>query len=326
MNHTGSFTERLLYSLITILIVATFLFLLFRLVPGDPSSTIVSPSMTKQSREELLEQYGLKKPLYVQYGLYLKNIFSGNLGRSFLRGKPVIDVIIHTSANTLALMLTSTIIVFLAGPFIGAILAWNKGSWLDSSGFILVLIFYALPVFWTGMLSIMIFSFRLGWLPPGGMHSPAFIPQGILQNYFSLDFLRHLILPLSVTSAYFLAIPTLTMRSNMIDILEADFIEMAKAKGLKERTILFKHAARNALLPILHYAAIEIGFAFGGAIVIETVFSWPGIGRLMWQAVQAHDYPLAQGAFLCLVVIIVTLNLIADLLSSYLDPRVSDNG
>ncbi|MFP4646622.1 MAG: ABC transporter permease [Candidatus Bipolaricaulota bacterium] len=325
MKKTGPLLERLVYSFLTIVVAATLLFLLFRLVPGDPSSTIISPSMTQQARRELLQQQGLDKPLYVQYVLYLRNLFTGNLGQSFLRGKSVLTVILRTSANTLALMLTSTVLVFLAGPILGALLAWNKGTWIDSLGFIVVLTLYALPVFWTGMLAIMFFSFRLGWFPPGGMHSSAFIPQGFFHSFFSLDFLRHLALPLTVTSAYFLAIPTLTMRSNMIAVLGEDFIQMARAKGLSERTVLFKHAIRNSLLPILHYAAIEIGFAFGGAIVIETVFSWPGLGRLMWQAVQAHDYPLAQGAFLSLVVIIVTLNLVADFLSSYLDPRVMNN-
>lgn len=168
----------------------------------------------------------------------------------------------------------------------------------------------------------MIFSFKLGWFPTGGMRSAAYTGSG-LGRFLSLDFLWHLAIPITVTTLYFLSLPTFIMRNTILDVLGADFILMSRAQGLSELRILYRHAARNSLLPIFHYAAISIGFAFGGSVVIETVFSWPGVGRLMWRAVTSQDFPLAQGAFLVLATMIISLNFVADVLSVYIDPRAA---
>jgi len=316
--------KRILLMVVTLFTVATILFLMFRILPGDPSTTIVDPTMSKAARQELLAQYGLNQPLHVQYIKYMTNLAQGNLGISFRYGRPVTELIAGRLLNTLSLMLTSVVLAYVIGVGLGALFARHRDSRLDYYGTGIVLFMYAAPVFWVGMLGIMVFAFTLEWVPSGGMHSVSYIPEGPLDSFLSLDFLHHLVLPLTVTTLYFLTIPVFTTRSNMIDVLEADFIEMARVQGLSEFSIVYRHAARNALLPVLHYAAISIGFAFGGSVIIETVFSWPGIGQMMWEAARAFDYPLAQGSFLVLAMVVVSMNFLADLLSVVVDPRVAE--
>jgi len=326
MGRTAYILARACHTVFMLFIITTLLFLIFRLAPGDPTASIVGPGLTEETRQKLLEQFGLNEPLHIQYHIYMKNLIQGNLGISFIIRKPVFQVVMRRTLNTLALMLPAVFIAFVIGSVFGAFLAQNRRSWIDPIGLTFTLILYAVPIFWSGMMAIMIFSFKLGWLPPGSMYSPAFIPQSFFHTFFNLELLRHLILPVSVISLYLLAVPTLTMRSNMIATLGSDFIEMARAKGLSERAVLYRHAARNCLLPVVHFAAIQIGFAFAGSVVVEKIFSWPGLGLAIWQATSAHDYPLAQGSFLILAAIIIILNFLADLSSVYIDPRVGIRG
>ncbi|MCD2204058.1 ABC transporter permease [Halobacterium sp. KA-6] len=316
--------KRLAMMVLTLFSIATVLFLLFRLMPGNPAAAVANPSMPPGVREQLLEQYGLDEPLTVQYALFMKNLVMGDLGVSFSRQQPVTGLLIGKALNTMVLMLSSLLIAFIIGPALGALFAWKRGSTLDTVGVGTVLTMYAAPVFWTGMLGIMVFSFRLGWLPSGGMHSPGFIAYSIWDQYFSVDFLRHLILPLTVTTLWWLTMPTFIMRNNMLDVMNEDFIEMNRAEGLSEFRIMYRHAARNALLPVLHYGATAVGLAMGTSVIIEKVFSWPGLGRMLWKAVIASDYPLAQGGFLAIATIIVVMNFLIDVLSVYIDPRLSE--
>lgn len=299
---------------------------MFRLGPGDPASALADPSMGEETRQSILDRHGLNEPLHTQFIYYMVNLVQGDLGVSFTHGVPVTNLIVDRALNTLVLMLTAVVLAFLIGPFLGAYFAWNRKSKVDDYGVGLVLLMYAAPVFWVGMLGIMLFSFNLGWLPSGGMYASSETPQTYSDRFLTLDFLRHLILPLAVTTLYYLTLPVLIMRNNMIDVLEEDFMELKYAEGLPERKLMLRHGARNALLPVFHYAAVAIGFAFGGSVIIETVFSWPGLGRLMWEAVRAHDYPLAQGSFLLLATIIIVLNFVVDVLSVYLDPRAAQRG
>lgn len=315
--------KRLGLSLLSLWAVATFLFLIFRLLPGDPTTAVIAPQMSAQARQELAAQYGLNQPLYIQYVKYLENIVTLNLGTSFQYSTSVTGLITARLMNTLVLMVTSVLLAYGLGIVIGAFLAWKRNSKVDVFGTGVVLVMYAAPVFWTGMLALMVFSFRLEWLPSGGIHSVTFVAEGFWDNYLSVDFFQHLVLPVTVTTLYYLSVPALTMRNNILDVLREDFIEMMQAAGLSERSILYRHAARNALLPVLHYAAVSLGFAIGGSVIIEKVFSWPGLGRLMWQATLAQDYPLAQYSFLMLAAIVIGLNFIADVLSAYVDPRVA---
>jgi peptide/nickel transport system permease protein len=279
--------------------------------------------MSQADRQELLRQYGLNEPLYIQYVRFMQNLFVGDLGISFRLNEPVTDVIMDKLVNTLVLMLTAVLLAYVFGILIGAQLAWNRNTLTDYIGTAVVLVTYAAPVFWVGMMAIMLFSFQLEWLPAGGMRSSTSSFDSQLAHFLSIDFLRHFILPLSTTLLYQLTIPTFMMRNNMIDVLNQDFMEMVRVEGLSEFSILYHHAARNSLLPVVHHAAVSLGFAFGGSVVIETVFSWPGIGRLMWQAARAQDYPLAQGCFLVLATSIIVLNFIADAISVYVDPRAA---
>lgn len=318
--------RRVLLTLFSLYVIATLLFLLFRFAPGDPTSVVVSPRFTQDQREALLAQYGLNKPLHVQYALYIKNLFTGDLGISFRHNKPVLPFVLDKALNTIAITLPAVFIAFSVGPFIGATFAWNRGSTLDNVGTAAVLAMYAAPIFWTGMLAIMAFSFWLGWLPSSGMREATYVETSLLGRFLSLDFLRHAILPITIFALWRLSQPVLVMRNNMIEIVDDDFIELKRAEGLSRRKILFKHAMKNAMLPVIHYGALAIGFAFGGSVVLETVFSWPGLGRTMWQAVLTNDYPVAQGAFFFLSLMIITFNLLADVVSVYVDPRVAEEG
>jgi peptide/nickel transport system permease protein len=315
--------KRLALSLFSLWVVATFLFLAFRLLPGDPTTAVIAPEMSASAREELAAQYGLNQPLHVQYVLFMRNLVTGNLGVSFQFSEPVSDLIVAKLVNTLALTATSVVLAYTIGSMLGAFLASKRNTSIDIYGTGLTLVMYAAPVFWTGMLAIMLFSFRLGWVPSGGIHSVTFVADSFWDGYLSVDFLYHLVLPVTVTTLYFLSVPALTMRNNMIDVLDQDFIEMSRAAGLSRFSILYRHAARNALLPVLHYAAVSLGFAFGGSVVIETVFSWPGLGKMMFDATLAQDFPLAQSTFFLLATVIIFMNFLADALSVYVDPRAA---
>lgn len=323
MSQTRYLLKRAGLTVVALYIVATLLFLLFRLAPGDPATAILDPSMTEEMQETLRARYGLDEPLYVQYYHYMVNLTTGEFGVSFFRNEPVGGLLFDAGLNTVVLMIPSVVLAFVIGTSLGVLLAWNKDSGSDTGGIAAVLLLYAAPAFWTGMVAIMIFAFHLGWLPSGGMHPPDFRYETTMEKFLTTEFLRHLILPLTVQTLFFMAIPTLIMRNSLVEVLDSDFIEINRAQGLSDFSIRYKHAARNALLPVLHYAAIAIGFAFGGSVVIETVFSWPGVGRLMWQAVLNHDYPLAQGAFIVLAAMIMIMNFIADLISVYIDPRAA---
>lgn len=321
MSRASFIVKRFLLSIFSIFIVANLLFFMFRLMPGDPASVMVDPALPSEVRELTIEQRGLDEPLHVQYYHYFEHLLQGDLGRSFHYRESVSSLLLTRAVNTIVLMGSAVGLAFLIGPLIGAYMAWNRNEMVDNYGIGAVLLMHAAPVFWTGMLGIMIFSFQLGWLPSGGMHSIGETPEGFVDRFISLDFLRHFILPVTVTALYYLSPPTFIMRNTMVDVLSADFIQLKRAQGLPELRILYAHAARNSLLPVTHYAALALGFAFGGSVIIEQVFSWPGAGRLMWQAVEYQDYPLAMGAFLALTVIIIMLNFVVDMISVLIDPR-----
>lgn len=316
--------KRFVLMVFTFIAVATFVFILLRSAPGDYSTLYHGPQMTAEASEHVAESFGLNRPVHEQYILYITNVLTGNLGRSFVSSEPVFSILLSKALNTVVLTVTAQILAFTLGPIIGAYFAYRRGTTIDNIGSGLVLVTYAAPVFWVGMLGIMFFSFHLNWLPTGGMHSATFEINSFWDLYFNWDFVKHLILPLSVTAAYWITIPTLVMRSNMIELFGADFIKMKHAEGLSKRRVLYRHTARNALLPIAHYSALALAFAFGGSVIIETVFSWPGVGRAMWAAVGNQDTPLAQGAFLMLAALVITANFLVDILSVYIDPRATE--
>ncbi|MCK8815768.1 ABC transporter permease [Natroniella sulfidigena] len=315
--------KRLGQTILSLVVVATIIFFMFRLMPGDPTAAVVDPSISTEAREAMIQRLGLDQPLYQQYFSFLSDAVRGDLGRSFYYRRPVMEVIGDKVINTLMLMLSAMLIAYVIGILVGAYLAWKRGSKKEATLISIALTFRSAPTFWVGMLFIMFFSFRLGWFPHSGMRSSGYEAANTFEVFFSLDFLRHLFLPAVVAGLYFLATPLLMMRNTMLEVLGEDFIEMCHAKGLKEKVILYRHAARNALLPVVTTGALFLGQAIGGQVLIEYVFGWPGLGTEIIQAAQRHDYPLAQASFLLIALMVMIMNFLADLLYSYLDPRIT---
>ncbi|WNF37218.1 ABC transporter permease [Bacillaceae bacterium IKA-2] len=317
--------RRTIQMLFTLVIIATIIFLMFRLMPGDMSASMVDPSISAEARQQIVERYGLDQSLWIQYTTFMKGIVQFDFGNSFYYKQPAIDILLDKLPATLVLMFTAMIFAYGIGIFGGAWMAWNRGSKRETTGVAVALIFRSAPTFWVGIMAIYLFSVVLGWFPSSGMRSAGYIADTNFQVFFSLDFLKHLILPTIVAGVFFLATPLLIMRNTMLEVMGEDFIEFARAKGLPERVILYRHAARNALLPVVTAGALFIGSAIGGQVLIEYVFSWPGLGREMVLAAQRHDYPVAQASFIILAALIMFMNLVADLFYSYLDPRITYN-
>ncbi len=320
MRYVG---QRLLHSLFVLWAVVTVLFLMFRLMPGDPLAAYISHALPEDSQAAIRAQFGLDRPLWQQYFIYLGNLLQGELGLSFHARQPVWDMIWAAFPNTVALTVTGLVLAYMFGVVAGAFLAWRRGSWIEAVSIPVVLGTRAAPEFWVGMVLLSVFSFALGWFPSGGTNSPGAFFDSDVHRMLSLDFLHHLALPAITLALYLQGLPLLLMRSTMLEVMHEDFVTMARMKGLTERRIVLRHAARNALLPVVTAFALSLGALIGGNVVVEIVFSWPGLGRILVNAVAASDYPLAQGAFFLVALALITMNFVADLLYAVLDPRVS---
>ncbi|WP_331234594.1 ABC transporter permease [Natronorarus salvus] len=315
--------RRLFQMVATLWVIATLLFVMFRAMPGDPTTYFLSEGMPPEARERLIAQYGLDEPTHVQYIEFLRSLVTLELGISFHSGRDVIDIIWLYLPNTLVLMFSAIIFAYAIGIPLGVLAAWKRGEGTEKGAVILALIQRSFPEFWVGLVVLGIFGAWLDVIPMSGMTSGDHRPESFLAMITSLDFIWHLLAPAAVFGFYLMGLPLLLMRNNMLEVLAEDFVDVCRAKGLSERKVMFKHAARNALLPIVTAAAIAIGYAVGGAILVETVFSWPGLGREMVRAVLRRDYPVAQGTFMLLATTVVFMNFVADLIYSWLDPRVT---
>lgn len=307
---------------ITLFAMLTVMFFLFRLLPGDPTMTVVSSAMYPKAQEAMRAQFGLDRPLWEQYLIYLRNFATLDFGYSFHSSRAVAEMLAGRIVNTLVLILPSMIVAYGLGALIGALLGWYRGGRAEAAIVFVSTAFQAAPVFWVGMLAILLFSISLGWFPAGHIVTPGAFPEPGWRMYLSADFLHHLALPFLVHTAYQLCFPLLLMRSSMLGTIGEDFVELARAKGLSERRILFHHAARNSLLPVATTIPMILGWAIAGSVVIETVFSWPGLGLLMVEAVQRSDYPVVQASFFLIAVLTVLGTFAADLLYGLLDPRI----
>lgn len=323
MNGFTRVANRFLQMVFVLWTVATLLFFMFRLMPGNPLVAYIDPTFTAEQQEALLQRFGLDKPLYQQYFIYIGNLLRGDLGDSFFFRDSVASIIMDVFPNTIILTLVALVFAYVIGVLSGAFLAWKRGTWFETWTIPLVLATRAAPEFWIGMILLAVFSFGLGWFPSGGAVSAGATFPNELARILSWDFLTHMFLPALTLAVYLHGLPLLLMRSNMLEVLQEDFVTMARMKGLSTWSVLIKHAARNALLPVVTAFALGVGYSIGGNVVIETVFSWPGLGRLLVRAVAANDYPLAQGAFLLIAVVVIVMNFVADLLYNLLDPRVS---
>lgn len=316
---------RLLQSLLVLWVIVTILFLLFRLAPGNPLTAYIDTTFSADQQASLMARFGLDRPLHEQYLIYLGNLLRGDLGDSFRYGGSVVEAILDVLPNTLYLTFTALIVAYIVGIIGGIFMAAQRGTRAEKVGIIFTLMTRAAPEFWIGMILLSIFAFNLRWLPSSGTAPAGIIYKSEIEKLLSPVFWRHMILPTFTLALYLHGLPLLLMRSNMLEVMDQDFITMGRLAGYSERRLMVRHAARNALLPVMTALTLGIGYSIGGNVVIENVFGWPGLGRLLVRSVTTSDYPLAQGAFFIIAVVIVLLNFFADVLYGLLDPRVGSS-
>ena len=316
--------SKLIAAVITILAITCVNFVIFRMAPGDPVRMMFrDPRVSAEQMQKVREKFGLDKPLSGQFVAYVKELSKGNLGISFWQKRPVLEVIADRIPQTLILVVTALVIAVVLGTLFGAMAGWRSGSRFDSIVMSVSLALYSIPTFAMGLLILLVFSFLLSVFPLGGISTPASGFTGIRQL---LDILWHMVLPAISIVFWYVGEYVLLTRSSMIEVLDKEYITTARAKGLKEGVVLRGHALRNALLPVVTMTGVNFAFAIGGVIEAETVFSWPGVGRLVYDAVLKRDYPLLQGIFLVFAVSVVLFNLIVDLVYGYIDPRIKVGG
>jgi ABC-type dipeptide/oligopeptide/nickel transport system permease component len=318
MRSVDFLAKRVTVALLTILVAATVNFALFRLAPGNAAQALAHvPGGGARLEHDLSVQFGLDKPEFDQYLLYLKGLVTGHLGVSFQNRQAVSTNLLRELENTVPMVLVGTILAIVIGTVIGIVAAVRLGTWADHVGVAVAMMLYSLPAQWVGLMLVVIFT---GILPPSGLESYFLIDPSFWRHI--LDLAEHMVLPSLTFAITLLGMFVLVARSSMLQTLGEDYILTARAKGLARWAIVRRHALRNAMLPTVTLTALSLGYVVGGAILVEVVFSWPGIGLATYQAVAARDYPMLQGQFLVLAVAVVVCNLAADLLLFRLDPRV----
>lgn len=312
--------SRIVQTIFTLFAVLTIMWILFRSIPGDPASLYICGRLSPEDIDAMRKLWGLDAPLYVQYLSYMKNLLQGSFGISFVYREPVMDIVIPRLINTLILMGPTMIMAIITGAILGSHLGWRRGSGRERLGAILSLFMRSFPLYLSGIIVIMLFSHFLGWFPLGGMRTIGLITSSWVEKF--LDVTHHLFLPFTVALLYYVGDIVVVARTSMLELLGEEFLEFAKARGLSDSKVR-KIAFRNAIIPVVTYSTIMIGFAFGGQVLLEKVFSWPGIGRLMVESVTGHDYPVAQMSFFIMAFVVIIANLMVDLMYVYLDPRIS---
>ena len=331
-----SYVLRRLLGLVPVLFGITLLvFLFLQLIPGDPAQAILGERGTPEQLAALREKLGLNKPLYVQYLTFVKNILTGDLGTSAVSTIPVAEELKRRWPATFELALAATLVAVVLGIPVGILAAVRKNSLLDTFSMSLSLVGVSMPVFWLGLLLVYFFAVNLHWLPTGGRLSTDLaidfrpitgflVLDGMLalKPEVLMDALRHLILPALTLGTIPLAILTRITRSAMLEVLSQDYVRTARAKGLAERQVILKHALKNALLPVVTIVGLQFGNLLGGAILTETIFSWPGIGSYIYEGILNRDYPVVQAGVLVVATVFVLVNLLVDLSYALLDPRI----
>lgn len=326
--------RKLAFSILTLIAVLIFNFFLFRIVPGDPIQMISSPRMRPETRDRIRQQFGLDKPIWfnveaaresgaftdifdTQFFYYVRNLSQGELGESFRQRRPVAELVGNRLGPTVLLIATGEVIGILFGTLLGLIAAWKKRSLIDASAMFVGLSAWALPAFWLGIILLIL---ARGHLPMGGLMTPGAVYTSTWDQVG--DIASHLVLPATTLALLLFGAYMLVVRNTTLEVLAEDYILTAKAKGLSAVRVLRAHALKNASLPLVTIIALDLGYALGGTIQIETIFSWPGIGRLMFDSIGQRDYPVLQGVFLVLAVGVIGANFLADLTYVILDPRV----
>ena len=308
--------RRVLQAMPLLLGITLGIFLLIRLVPGGPLSAYEgNPDVTPQDLARLRQQLGLDAPLPVQYVRWLGHLGRGDLGWSLVSHRPVTSMIGERLGNTAYLMGLALVLTFAIALPAGIISARRQYSWFDHAVTTMSFAGFSMPTFWSGLLAILVFSVWLRWLPAGGMYT--------VGEAFSLaDRLRHLVLPLGILTLFSAARYTRYLRASMLEVLGQDYIATARAKGLGERVVIQKHALKNATIPVVTIVALDLPQLFSGALITETMFSWPGMGRLFWEATLRLDYPVLMAVMTVSATLVVLFNLAADLAYGFLDPRI----
>ena len=313
--------RRLLQAVPVVLAIVLLNFLLLHLAPGDAAQVLAGEagSATPEYMAQLRQRFGLDRPLAVQLVLYLKQMLVLDLGFSFRHSMPVLDLILARLGPTLLLMLTTFALAVSVGITLGLLAAARPGSWRDTLISVLALVSYATPLFWVGLMLIVVFSVRLGWLPTSGMETVGAFYEGWPRV---LDIGRHLVLPALSLSLFYLALYVRLMRAAVLEQAGMDYVTTARAKGLGEVRITLSHVLRNAILPVVTVAGVQVGGLLGGSVVVESVFAWPGLGLLAFQSLFARDFNLLLGIFFLSACLVVALNLAVDVVHTLLDPRI----
>lgn len=307
--------KRLILTIPVLLGISIIVFIIMALIPGDPALAILGSYATPENVAQLRTEFGLDKPLVQQYFIWLTNLLQGELGRSYSLNRPVLDEVLERLGPTLLLAGTSLLLCTVLGLIAGIVSAVKQYGWQDKVLTLLVLIGISTPSFWLGLILVLVFSVQLQWFPASGMF--AIYGGGDLS-----DLLRHLTLPAITLAVVATGVIARLTRSNMLEVLRQDYVRTARAKGLSERQVIYKHAFKNALVNIIPVVGIQAGFVLGGAVYIETVFQWPGIGRMLVTAITTRDILLVQGGVMVVASAYVLFNLLADLLQRWLDPRL----
>ncbi len=326
--------RRILILIPTLLGVSIIVFFMLRMTPGDPAELLLGERATDESLAAMREYLGLNEPLHVQYGLFLKRLMKGDLGETIWTRQKVSTEIKQRFPATLELSIAALIISCFFGIIFGIISATRQYSIFDYLSMLGALIGVSMPIFWLGLIFMLIFSIHLGWLPISGRLSVG-VDLKIITNFYIFDAiltrnwpafkdaLWHIIMPAVTLSTIPMAIVARMTRSSMLEVLRQDFIKTAKAKGLSKRVVIFKHALRNALIPVVTTIGLQFGILMGGAILTETIFAWPGVGKWMFDAVTQRDYMVIQGGVLVISAIFVLINLAVDVLYAVINPRIS---
>ncbi|WP_146586001.1 ABC transporter permease [Puniceibacterium confluentis] len=312
---------RLIKAVLTLLAIAVLNFFLIHAAPGDPAAVIAGEAGAADPLfiAQLRERFGLDQPLYVQLWSYVKNVLTLDLGYSFRQGMPVYDLIADRLPATLLLTLSSFVISLSLGIAFGVAAAARVGKASDSILTTIALLFYATPLYWAALMAVLVFSVQLGWLPGFGYETVGSGYSGLQRTW---DILQHLILPALTLGLFFMAVYMRMTRASMLEVSQMDFVKTARAKGLSGAVIRRRHILRNALLPVVTLAGLQAGQLIGGAVLTETVFAWPGIGRLMFESLEARDYNTILGVFLVSAAMVILFNILTDIVYRLVDPRI----
>ncbi|HWX49370.1 MAG TPA: ABC transporter permease [Roseomonas sp.] len=325
MRHLEFLAGRLFKAVLVMFGIIVLNFFLVRLAPGDPATVLAGEAgvVDPQFMAELRARYGLDQPLYEQLAIYVSRAATLDFGESYRIQRPAMDLIAERLPATLLLSLTAFALAIVLGVTLGVLAARRVGRWQDMVITVAALVFFAMPLFWIGLMAILLFSVQLGWLPAYGMETVGGNYSGVGRAF---DIARHLVLPATTLGLFYVAVYVRMTRASVLEVSQLDFVRTARAKGIREARIWRRHILKNALLPVITLASLQAGALVGGAVVTETVFAWPGVGRLAFDALGQRDYNLLLAVFTVTSAMVILFNLIADLVYSLIDPRIEVKG